>query len=430
MPLKVCLINCAVGVAGFNQNWPNRRQPCDREGSWVSHGVASVGASAKQAGHKVELIDLRQLPGFERLGQQIKWSPADVYGLSVSSVDEYAALMTIAEIKRNAPEARIILGGIMPTIFPEKFDFPIVDAIVQGEGEVAFCELLKKIESGEAFERHQRGKKPDLDAIPWVDRTLFDYRRELECYFAPGQAVPSVTMLAGRGCPYSCNYCQPAENAVFGRPFRIRSVDNVIAELRMLKRRYNFRSVTFWDDTFTFREKWCLEFADAWEREKFGATIAACSRADIICNHPEMVKRLAQVGVDWFVIGIESGSQRILDLIKKGTTVQQNRDAIRICRENGINVFATFMLGLPTETREESKATVDFINQNPPALASPFWFHPIPGTGIYNYCEENGLILPEAQNYTIARTGVFVPTIKGIDYDYIKTLMPKDLGGI
>ena len=134
------------------------------------------------------------------------------------------------------------------------------------------------------------------------------------------------------------------------------------------------------------------------------------------------------MGVDWFVIGIESGSQRILDLIRKGTTVEQNREAIRICREVGIKVFGTFMLGLPTETPDESKATIDFINETQPALASPFWFHPIPGTGIYDYCERHDLILPEAKDYSIASTGVFVPTIKGIDYDYIKTLMPQLTG--
>lgn len=428
MPLNVCLINCAVGVAGFNRNWPNRRAACDREGSWIGHGIASVGAAAKAAGHRVELIDLRQLPGFDRLGQQIAWTPADVYGLSVSSVDEYAALMAIAEVKKNAPNAKIVVGGIMPTIFPEKFDFQIVDAIIRGEGEVTFPAVLGRIERGEPFERIQRGEKPHLDMITWVDRTLFDYRRELECFFAPGQAVPSVTMLAGRGCPYACNYCQPAENAVFGKPYRMRSVENVIAELETLKRRYNFKSVTFWDDTFTFRRDWIFEFCDQWEAKRFGATIAACSRADIICNHPDMVKRMAQVGVDWFVIGIESGSQRILDLISKGTTVEQNREAIRICREVGIKVFGTFMLGLPTETPDESKATIDFINETQPALASPFWFHPIPGTGIYDYCERHDLILPEAKDYSIARTGVFVPTIKGIDYDYIKTLMPQLTG--
>jgi radical SAM superfamily enzyme YgiQ (UPF0313 family) len=99
--------------------------------------------------------------------------------------------------------------------------------------------------------------------------------------------------------------------------------------------------------------------------------------------------------------------------------------AVEICRKHGIKVFGTFMLGLPTETRTESKATVDMINELRPELASPFWFRPIPGTGIYDYCEKNGLILESAKNSTIERTGVFMPTIKGVDYEYIRELMPQ-----
>lgn len=427
--MRVCLIFCAVGVAGFNRNWPNRRPIGDREGSWIGHGIASIGASVKAAGHQVELIDMRQLPGYERLEQQIKWAPADVYGLSVSSVDEYPALQTIAAIRRSAPQSKVIVGGIMPTIFPEKFDIPEVDCVVRGEGEVTFCDLIRRVQYGDQLPRIVTGEKPALNSIPWVDRTLFDYRRELECYFAPGQATPSVTMLAGRGCAYHCNYCQPAENAVFGKPYRMRSPENVVNELRALKTRYNFKSITFWDDTFTFNRDWINKFCGLYEAEKLGATIAACSRADIICNNEAMVERLASIGLDWFVVGIESGSQRILDLIKKGTTVNDNREAVALCHKYGIKVFGTFMLGLPTETNAEAQATVELIKSCGIDFASPFFFRPIPGTGIYDYCEQQDLILPEAKKSTIERTGVFEPAIRGVDYDFIRSILPE-LGGV
>lgn len=426
--MRVCLINCAVGVAGFNPNWPGQRPRGDREGSWIGHGISSVGASVKTAGHNCELIDLRQQPNIERLGQIVKWSPADVYGLSVSPVDELAALQAIIQIKTNSPKSKIVVGGILPTIFPEKFDFDAVDCIIQGEGEITFVDILRRFECGGDIPKRIRGQKPNLDSIPWVDRSLFDYRRELECYFAPGQMTPSVTMLAGRGCPFKCNYCQPAESAVFGMPYRMRSPENVVKELKALKRRYNFRSITFWDDTFTFKKSWIEEFCDRYEAERFNATIAACSRADIIVKNQSMIARMAKIGVDWLVIGLESGSQRILDLIEKGTTVQDNRDAVRICHENGIKVFGTFMLGLPTETREESEETLKMVGETGVDLPSPFFFRPIPGTGIYDFCEKNDLILPHTKEVTIARTGIFEPTIKGVDYDYILSRMPKEIG--
>jgi anaerobic magnesium-protoporphyrin IX monomethyl ester cyclase len=368
---------------------------------------------------------MRQLGGFDNLETRIKDAPADVYGLSVSAVDHYAAIQVISIIKKNVPSARIIVGGIHPTIFPYAYDSSAVDCVVQGEGEITFPALLRDIERGVYVPRRIKGEKPVLDSLPWVDRTLFDYRRELECYFAPGQAVPSVTMLAGRGCPYACNYCQPAENAVFGKPYRLRSPQNVIAEIRNLKDRYHFRSITFWDDTFTVKRDWVMEFCDRYKSEKFNATIAACSRADILCDYPEIAERLASVGLDWFVIGIESGSQRVLDMIKKGTTVEQNREAVKICHANGIRVFGTFMLGLPTETNAEAKATVDLIREMGVDFASPFFFRPIPGTGIYDICTQKDLILDQTKTKTIERTGVFEPTIKGVDYDFIRSILPE-----
>ena len=136
-----------------------------------------------------------------------------------------------------------------------------------------------------------------------------------------------------------------------------------------------------------------------------------------------MVERLAEVGVDWLVIGMETGSQRLLDLIQKGTTVEQNIRAGKICRKHGIKVFGTFMYGLPTETKKESDATARLIQQITPELASPFWFIPIKGTKLYDYCVERDLILDETKERTIERTGRFIPTIKGVDYDHLTNLI-------
>jgi anaerobic magnesium-protoporphyrin IX monomethyl ester cyclase len=422
--MRVTLIYVGIGVAGFNPDRPIG----DREGSWIGHGIASIGAAAKYALFDVDLIDLRQLGGWDELGKVIRENPSDVYGLSVSAVDYYSALKTVFEIKTHAPAARIIVGGIHPSIFPDQYDYAVIDTVVMGEGEVTFVDLLRRVERGDYLPRKVQGVKPNLDYIPWVDRELFDYQRELNCFFAPDQCTPSVTMIAGRGCPYKCAYCQPAENAVFGKPHRMRGVENVIGELQHLRDRYRYNSITFWDDTFTFNRQWVMDFCDMYERSGITATIAANSRADIICNNESMIERMADVGVDWLVVGLESGSQRILDLIQKGTTVEQNVKAVEICRKYGIKVFGTIMYGLPTETNDEIMATVHMIERIQPAMASPFWFTPIPGTRLYDYCADNNLILDGVEGRTIARTGVFLPTIKGVDYDFLLNLTQKQLG--
>jgi anaerobic magnesium-protoporphyrin IX monomethyl ester cyclase len=412
--MKVTMVYCAVGVAGFNPD----RLPGDREGSWIGHGAALVGSAAQDAGHYVDLIDLRQLAGWDDFDHIITENPADVYGLSVAPVDYYSALKAVFEIKTHVPAAKIIVGGIHPSIFPDEYNFDVIDTMVTGEGEVTFPELLNDIEN---LPKRIQGKKPDLAHVSWADRDLFDYKRELTCSYTPDQQTPAVTMLAGRGCPYHCTYCQPAENAVFGKPYRMRPVDDVIAELIYLQSEYNYKAITFWDDTFTINEKWIYEFADAYEKSGINATIAACSRADIICRRPEMISRLAEIGLDWFIIGFESGSQRLLNMIKKGTTVEQNLKAAEICHANNIKVFATYMYGLPTETREESLATARMIDKSKAEYPSPFWFLPIKGTEIYEYCDTHDLILDKETS--IARTGMFVPRIKNVDYDYILQLM-------
>lgn len=413
--MNVCLVYVGVGVAGMAKN----RLLGDLEGSWISHGVASIGACLKQAGHQTSLIDLRRLDGWQEMAEQVKAYPAEVYCLSVSAVDYHGALKAVLVIKQNAPKAKILIGGIHPTIFPYEYSFPVIDCVIQGEGEITVVKLVDALAKGEAIPRWAIGEKPDLDAIPWVDRELFDYRNELACKFTLDQKLPAITMLAGRGCPYLCTYCQPAERAVFGNPYRMRSPENVVNELIALKERYHYKSITFWDDTFTFRAKWVKEFCDRYEAAGIGASIASCSRADIICKNEGMIERLAEIGVDWFVIGMESGSDRMLKLLKKGCTVEQNYEAAKICRKYGIKVFATYMYGLPTETNDEVLMTARMIDEIAPEHPSPFIFTPIKGTDAYTSCDKNDMILDGVRERTIERTGKFQPALKDVDYDFI-----------
>lgn len=417
--MKVRLVYAGIGVAGFNPNRPMG----DREGSWIGHGIASIGASTKKAGYDVELVDMRQLSGMEAFGEMIKGDPM-IYGISVSPVDKYTAMMCAYLIKTADVRNKVIVGGICPTVFVDEFvNFPHIDTVVVGEGEVSFPKLVKMAAGGKDLPKVVTGEKPNLDDIPWVDRMLFNYEMEKRCNFTPDQKLPSITMLAGRGCPYHCTYCQPAENSVFGKPFRIRSPKNVVDEMIMLKQQHNFNSVTFWDDTFTFDKKWVVEFCRQYRESGIGADVVACSRADIICRNESMVEEMAKAGVTWLVIGFESGNQRILNLIKKGTTVEQNIKAAQICRKNGIKVFGTYMYGLPTETNKEATDTANMINVINPEHKSPFFFLPIEGTDIYDFCRDNGLLMDNLKERTIARTGMFVPAIKGVDYEFLSSLI-------
>jgi len=421
--MRVSVIYAGVGVAGFKQEEPRN----DREGVLVAHGVASIVASTKKAGFEVDFLDMRKLSGWEDFERAVQTDNNEVYGLSVSAVDYGPALKAITIIKTLKPQAKVIVGGIHPSIQPEMYDFKAIDTVVKGEGEITFPNLLKKIENGSQLPRFIMGEKPQLSRLPWIDREIFPYlKKEMDFSFSGTEMTPSVTMLAGRGCPYHCKYCQPGENAVFGTPHRMRSPENVMAELYQLYLRYNFKSITFWDDTFTLDKNWIMRFADLYEQSKIGGQISACTRADLVCKYPEVIERLAEIGVNWLVIGMETGSQRMLDLIGKGTTVEQNIEAAEICKRNGINVFATIMFGLPTETNADVDKTLAMLETMQPHITSPFWYIPIPGTYLYDYCAKENIILnTDKLQQTIERTGLFRETLKNVDYNYLRTITEK-----
>ncbi|MBW1673796.1 MAG: cobalamin-dependent protein, partial [Deltaproteobacteria bacterium] len=261
--MKVTLIYPAIGITGFGC-----KEITSGEVTWINHGLASIGAVLKEAGHDVYLIDMRRLSGWEQFDKLMTTRKPDIVGISISAKDLKPADEAIKHIKKTVPDCKIVVGGIQPTQFPEKFkNNPDIDHIVKGEGESAMGNICTHYEVSRMGEtvvppsRVIKGKQEDLDSLPFVDRALFDYKLEMDNPFILGaQRTPMVTMLAGRGCPYKCGYCQPAENSVFGTPYRVRSVDHVIDELKLLKDKYNFQSVLFWDDTFTIKEKWVEEF--------------------------------------------------------------------------------------------------------------------------------------------------------------------------
>lgn len=404
--MKVTLVFPAIGIIGFNN-----KDYFSGEVSWINHGLASIGANLKAAGHEVNLIDMRRLTGFQEFVTIIEKQNPDYVGINVSSMDYKPALAAVELVSKAIPEAKIMVGGIQPTLFPDRFiNNADIDFIVMGEGETA----VVKIVDGLIRERMVTGYKEHLDTLQYVDRGLFDYQYEMNAPFLlSGQQVPQVTMIAGRGCPYQCAYCQPAENVIFGSPYRIRSVDNVIGEIEQLKQTYGHKSIMFWDDTFTIDPKWIGEFCN---RYKHHDQILANSRADIICNHPEMIEGLASVGLDTMLIGFETGSQRLLNLINKGTTVDQNIKAAEICKKYGVKVFGTFMFGIPTETKTDALLTKAMLMAIKPDYKMMFIFTPIPGTRMFDYCKNNDLLLENEDYHDIARTGVYKRRIKGVDY--------------
>jgi len=228
---------------------------------------------------------------------------------------------------------------------------------------------------------------------------------------------PFVTLIAGRGCRYNCNFCQPAERILFGRKVRRRSPENVMAELKELRERYHFASFMFHDDTLTEDGEWVTEFCQRY-KEEFEQPFFCQSRADIIVRHEEMVKLMAEAGCRGYFIGFESGNDRVLRFLRKGTTRQANLEAARICRKHGVKIWANYMLGIPTETKEEIKDTISMLKEIDPDYYSPAFYTPHPGSDLYEYCLENNLSFITSHDQY--RRNPTETKIRGQDYDFLR----------
>jgi radical SAM superfamily enzyme YgiQ (UPF0313 family) len=215
---------------------------------------------------------------------------------------------------------------------------------------------------------------------------------------------------------------------VFGNKVRKRSVANILDELEILARERSMRSFMIHDDCFTQFPGWVEEFCREKHARGLDQPFVCQSRADIVCQRPELMATLAAAGLKWVLIGFESGSDRVLEFIKKGATVAQNVEAAAICRRLGIRIFANYMFGLPTETAEEMRQTVAMIRLIRPDLYAPAVFTPAPGSELYDYCRERDLILIDsATGYR--RNVDSGPKIRGVDYALVRRMVKQSMRG-
>jgi radical SAM superfamily enzyme YgiQ (UPF0313 family) len=423
--MNIGLIYCPYGEGNFNtfgkSHWTSQIHP----------GLCSIGAYSKMKGYKnIHLIDLRKLSSWEHFRHEIKKIKLDVAGVTMMSSDFNNATKAINIIKEENFRTVVVAGGVHPTVAPDEVAFnKNVDHVVVGEGEITFVDILDSLRKNEGMNKILTGIPAVLDNLPFEDRELFDYK--VTTSFAsnfPGIfEAPSVTIIASRGCPYKCTFCAPHAKTMFGPRVRYRSVDNVIEELKILRQKYHFKSIFFWDYSITLNKDWMYEFAEKYKANGFEALISANARADAICRNKNAIKELSKVGFKMLHIGYESGSQRMLDFLEKGITVEESLKATEICKENGIIVRGLFMLGLPTETKDDIQKTMDFIKRARPQIYSFSYFTPVPGSSLYDYCKEKDLSLIKNHD-ELADYGPSRPKIKGVDYEYLRTVVEESFG--
>ena len=382
--------------------------------AWHDHGAGMTYTAAKNAGCNVDFLDMKTLNNDRELELTIKGYDLIAFGLKSSY---YSIGMKVIEIAKRLG-AKTLIAGYHATAAPEQLEEnPLIDYIFHGESEITFPQFLQ---DPSKFNRTIIGEKPsNLDLLPFFDRSI--YRDPVEpvkgWWYGPGRER-MVSVMAARGCPYECGFCQPIEHNHFGKKLRRRSVDSVIEELLWLKKLHQPDCIMIHDDTFLIQPKWIEEFIDKYPQVNL--PFWASARVDGICDHPDLVKKLVKVGWELISVGFESGSQRILDLMKKGTTVEQNLESVNIIRSTGAKIYANYMLGLPWETKSDIQATArmaDTINAEMPSWA---FFTPYPGCDLGEQCIKEGLSLLDRNNYNRCPSG---QKCKGVDYNYLNAVL-------
>lgn len=418
--MKVTLVYSGISGKGFNSIGQGM------DSGWISHALSLLSSVCKQAGHEVDLIDLRCLRGWDHFREEIERRRPSVLTWGMMSVDFDYVVKCTEIVKEVDPSIVTVVGGTHPTIMlHEVRPVETIDHIITHEAEISLPQLLSDLDAGRQPERIIRGVQPDLDSLPFCDRELFldEWRRFgydtrlTEVGF--GEFVdPFVTVIAGRGCIYKCSFCMPAENAVYGGKVRRRGVDNVVAELEELRDKYHFRSLFIHDQCLTEDKEWVYEFCRQYRARGFTAPWACQTRADITARNEDLVRTMREAGLMCYFIGFESGSQRMLNFVRKGTTVEQNLAAARMCHQYGIQIWANYMFGLPTETRDDVVATVRMIKEIDPDFYSPTFYTPHPGTDLFAWVEQEGLSL--VKDHTSYRRNPEEAKVKGVDYDLVR----------
>lgn len=388
------------------------------ESGFILHGVASLSACLKQQGYTVNLLDLRERTSWQDTRNWIRNNDAEAYGIYMSTLDYYEA-KTVAEIvKREHPKAKTIVGGPHPSIVPETLvKDTMFDFIFVGEGEITFPKMLKDFD---AYPRIVHGEHPDLNKLPYEDRAIFNLNKVFAVTH-PTYPSPFINIISGRGCPYNCSFCKPSEDLIFGK-FRMRSVDNLMGEIRLLLEKYPFvKFVLVDDDMFTISRKYIEEFVEQYRT--VGKPFGIQSRADWVSMNYDLLKLMKSVGLIQVRMGIESFNQRILNLMRKGTTVEQNVKAIENCHKLGLQVVANYMLGNPTETKGEMLDTIRMIRKTSPEWRSAAFYTPIVGTDLYEYCKQHNLLMSDDPTVLGTRSINDQPKLRGINYDWIQTQM-------
>lgn len=324
-----------------------------------------------------------------------------IVGMTLITINSHRAYQLANLIKEIDKEFIVVFGGIHATVLPDEcLSIPAVDIVVRGEGEKTLSMITQYIQNVEDYGKlegisyrkngtlvHNPSRDLiDLNSIPPFPYDLFDSFYEAYRDFG--------TVFGSRGCPYNCIFC--SQRAITGQRYRYVSNESILNDIDLLVNKYKQKKIWFMDDNFLVNKKRIFSLMEAIITNGFHKKVVFCAEMRGESVTYEILKKMKEAGFRVVSFGMETGSQRLLDLVDKKEKVEDNIKAIKMAHEVGLSSSATFIFGLPTETRKERLETARLARKLPLDDARFNVAVPYPGTKLFEIAKkENRLLIKE-----------------------------------
>ncbi len=350
-----------------------------------------AGYLEKYSSYGLKIIDAQvEKLNYQKLREEIEKFSPDVIGITAMTFTLLDVLKTAATAKEICPNVKIVLGGPHVHIYPEETaNLRNIDYVVLGEGEETFFKLLENIDNPEilkeipglVFKNQDRiintGVKKyceNLDDLPFPPREMLPYKK----YFSLlAKKEPITTMFTSRGCPFQCAFC---DRPNMGKIFRKRSAKNVVDEMEECLG-LGIKEIFIYDDTFTVDRQRVFDICGEILKRKMKFSWDIRARVDTVDK--EMLILLKRAGCERIHYGVEAGTEKILKVLNKNITLEQALKAFKMTRETGMDTLAYFMIGSPTETKEDILKTIEFAKKLDPDFVQITLLTPFPATKLY-----------------------------------------------
>ncbi len=352
----------------------------------IPYGLLQLGAEARRAGIPTKVLNLSSMP-WSRAEAVVRGLDADVFGMSCWTANRRGVALLARVIRRLHPRATIIIGG--PHATPLAKDilrrWPEIDLVALGEGDPTLMDVLGRVGSGAPLLGVPGTAYRDAGGEPVIGpaRAKVD---DLDTLASVHDHFTTHIAMTSRGCPWACTFCG-AETS-WGRGFRAQSVQRVVDDLEKAVARAPVKMVQIKDDTFTTNKKRVLQICRAIRERKLGFVWSCDTRVDLLTD--DLLREMRLAGCQRLSLGVESGSQRVLDAIDKKITVDEIVESTALAKRWGIKVRYYMMLGNRGDTVETFRETLAFLERARPHefIFSCLSFYP--GTRDFDDVEKAG----------------------------------------